>query len=283
MLTGMGARARDRLFALRRSATARSALAEGGARRDRSVGSDGEPGGALQRQRPRDRDVRDAACAELDHAASRSERSRRHRVRRRGTHASPPSSASRRPRRRASHPDRGSPFARGLQPGRPVLGAIVRRVLHRPVLSLALSVGVLLALALPVLAMDTGTTGVSTLLTASPPSRAFLALDRSFPGTTTEPAEIVVSNASADDVQAALRRLRATLAADPRSATARSRRRRQPRRTPHRADRRRRVLDAGNRAVRQLRNEVVPRTFGGRMRRCSSAARVPRTSITSTL
>ena len=67
-------------------------------------------------------------------------------------------------------------------------GAIVRRVLHRPVLSLALSVGVLLALALPVLALDTGTTGVSALPDRFASKQGFLALERGFPGTTTEPA-----------------------------------------------------------------------------------------------
>jgi uncharacterized membrane protein YdfJ with MMPL/SSD domain len=143
-------------------------------------------------------------------------------------------------------------------------GAIVRRVLHRPVLSLALSVGVLLALASPVLALDTGTTGVSTLPDRFASKQGFLALNRSFPGTTTDPAEIVVSNASADDVQAALRRLRATLAADPRFGDGEIERS---------ADGQVALLtvsiagDASSTpatdAVRQLRDEVVPRMFGG--------------------
>ena len=42
-------------------------------------------------------------------------------------------------------------------------GGIVRNVLRRPVLSLALSLGVLVALALPILALDVGTSGVSAL------------------------------------------------------------------------------------------------------------------------
>jgi uncharacterized membrane protein YdfJ with MMPL/SSD domain len=97
-----------------------------------------------------------------------------------------------------------------------VWGAIVRRVLRRPVLSLALSVGVLLALALPVLALDTGTTGVSALPDRFTSKQGFLALERDFPGTSADPAQIVVSNASDQDVQAALRRLRTTLGEDPR-------------------------------------------------------------------
>ncbi|CAN5180601.1 hypothetical protein BH20ACT13_BH20ACT13_08780 [soil metagenome] len=52
-------------------------------------------------------------------------------------------------------------------------GAIVRSVLRRPVLSLALSLGVLVAMALPILAMNVGTSGVCLRsLTASPPSEA---------------------------------------------------------------------------------------------------------------
>ena len=95
-------------------------------------------------------------------------------------------------------------------------GAIVRRVLRRPALSLALSTGLLLALALPVFAMKTGTSGVSTLPDRFVSKQGFLALERDFPQTTTDPAEIVVTNASERDVSAAVGELRARLAADPR-------------------------------------------------------------------
>jgi RND superfamily putative drug exporter len=95
-------------------------------------------------------------------------------------------------------------------------GAIVRRVLRRPGLSLALSVGLLVALALPVLRMDVGTSGVSTLPDRFVSKKGFEALAEDFPGTTTDPAEIVVSNASAAGVGPALAELRQTLAADPR-------------------------------------------------------------------
>jgi RND superfamily putative drug exporter len=95
-------------------------------------------------------------------------------------------------------------------------GAIVRRVLRRPVLSLALSVGVLVALAVPVLALDTGTTGVSVLPDRFVSKQGFLALERDFPGTSADPVQIVVSNASGEDVQAALQGLRTNLAKDPR-------------------------------------------------------------------
>jgi putative drug exporter of the RND superfamily len=93
-------------------------------------------------------------------------------------------------------------------------GAIVRRVLRRPGLSLALSAGLLVALALPVFRIDVGTGGVSTLPDRFVSKQGFLALERDFPGTTPDPAEIVVANASGDGVAAALGELRGRLAAD---------------------------------------------------------------------
>jgi putative drug exporter of the RND superfamily len=145
-----------------------------------------------------------------------------------------------------------------------VWGAIVRRVLRRPGLSLALSTAVLLALALPVFRLDTGTSGVSALPDRFVSKQGFLALERDFPGTTTDPAEIVVQNASAKGVAPALERLRARLAADPRfgdgdlaqsaddgvallSVPVKG----DPSSTP--------AIDA----VRELRSEVVPQTFAG--------------------
>jgi RND superfamily putative drug exporter len=95
-------------------------------------------------------------------------------------------------------------------------GAVVRRVLRRPVLSLALSAGLLVALTLPVLGLKIGTSGVSSLPDRFVSKQGFEALARDFPGTTTDPAEIVVTHASGADVEAALRELQSTLAADPR-------------------------------------------------------------------
>ena len=59
-------------------------------------------------------------------------------------------------------------------------GAIVRRV-PRPGLSLALSTGLLVALALPVFRMDIGTGGVSSLPDRFVSKQGFLALERDFP------------------------------------------------------------------------------------------------------
>jgi RND superfamily putative drug exporter len=143
-------------------------------------------------------------------------------------------------------------------------GAIVRRVLRRPVLSLALSVGVLVALALPVFAMDTGTTGVSTLPDRFASKQGFIALERDFPGTSADPVQIVVSNAAGQDVQPALGRLRTTLASDPRFGDGQIERS---------ADGRVALVtvpiagDASSAratdAVRELRADIVPRTFAG--------------------
>jgi putative drug exporter of the RND superfamily len=95
-------------------------------------------------------------------------------------------------------------------------GAVVRRVLRRPMVSLALSAGFLVALALPVFGMNVGTSGVSSMPDRFASKQGFVALERDFPGTTTDPAEIVVQNASSAEVSAAVEELRSRLAADPR-------------------------------------------------------------------
>jgi putative drug exporter of the RND superfamily len=143
-------------------------------------------------------------------------------------------------------------------------GAIVRRVLSRPVLSLALSAGVLVVLTLPVLRLDVGTSGVSTLPDRFASKQGFLALERDFPGTTTDPAEIVVSKASDAGVPAALAELRRSLAADPRFGDGDIERS---------GDGEVALLSvpvAGDPsstratgAVRELRDEIVPETFAG--------------------
>ena len=160
-------------------------------------------------------------------------------------------------------------------------GAIVRRVLSRPVLSLALSAGVLVALAVPVFRLDVGTSGVSALDRFAS-KQGFLALQRDFPGTTTSPAEIVVQNASGVGVSRAIQALRTRLAGDPRFGEGEIERA---------ADRDVVLLSvpvAGDpsstgatEAVRELRTEIVPETFEG-TGACSSEGRARRTSTTST-
>jgi RND superfamily putative drug exporter len=144
-------------------------------------------------------------------------------------------------------------------------GAIVRGVLRRPAVSLALSVGVLVAAALPILGMSIGTGGVSNLPDRFVSKQGFLALERDFPGTTADPAEVVVDGgASREDVSGALERLRATLAADPRLGSG------EIRRAPDGDVAVLSVPVAGDpsspaaiAAVRELRTETVPQAFEG--------------------
>jgi putative drug exporter of the RND superfamily len=143
-------------------------------------------------------------------------------------------------------------------------GAIVRRVLRRPGVSLALSAGLLVALALPVFRLDVGTGGVSTLPDRFVSKQGFVALERDFPGTTTDPAEVVVSNAPGDGVASALEDLRRSLAADPRFGKGEIERS---------ADGEVALLSVPVKgdpsstsaidAVRELRSEIVPEAFAG--------------------
>jgi uncharacterized membrane protein YdfJ with MMPL/SSD domain len=91
-------------------------------------------------------------------------------------------------------------------------GAVIRRVLRRPALSFAVSTAALLLLAAPVLGMEVGTSGVSSLPDRFASKQGFLALEQDFPGATTDPVEIVVVGGAGDEVEA----LRSRLAADAR-------------------------------------------------------------------
>jgi putative drug exporter of the RND superfamily len=86
---------------------------------------------------------------------------------------------------------------------------VVTAVVARPVLGLAVSAGLLLALAVPVLDLERGFAGVSTLPDRFPAKQGFIALEASFPGATTEPARVVVDGqVYAPEVRAAIERLR---------------------------------------------------------------------------
>jgi RND superfamily putative drug exporter len=94
-------------------------------------------------------------------------------------------------------------------------GAIVRTVLRRPGLSLAISVSLLLALAVPVFGLHVGTSGVTALPDRFESKHGYAALQRDFPGATSDPVEIVVAEgASQPAAQAALAQLRTRLAND---------------------------------------------------------------------
>jgi uncharacterized membrane protein YdfJ with MMPL/SSD domain len=94
--------------------------------------------------------------------------------------------------------------------------AIIRRVLRRPVVSLVLSCGLLLALALPVFSLKIGANGISTLPDRFVSKRGYLLLQKSFPGATTDPVQIVVADQASDpNVRRALVLLRNRLGLNP--------------------------------------------------------------------
>jgi putative drug exporter of the RND superfamily len=97
-----------------------------------------------------------------------------------------------------------------------VWGAIVRAVLRRPVVSLVLAAGLLLALAAPVLALDTGTSGAATLPDRFESKQGYRLLREEFPGESTEPVEIAVTgDVGSPPVQGALARLEQEFARRP--------------------------------------------------------------------
>jgi RND superfamily putative drug exporter len=93
--------------------------------------------------------------------------------------------------------------------------AIIDRVLRRPALSLTISAGALIALAIPAFGINIGTAGVSTLPDDLPSKQGYLALQRYFPAQTADPVHVVVTN-DTGQVATALQQLRDRLAADPR-------------------------------------------------------------------
>jgi RND superfamily putative drug exporter len=93
----------------------------------------------------------------------------------------------------------------------------VSAVVRRPGVFLAVGVLVLLAAALPVLGLHTGTAGVSSLPDDTFAKSGAIALERSFPGvSTTDPAQVVVSgDVASTGVSAAIERFEASIADDP--------------------------------------------------------------------
>lgn len=92
-------------------------------------------------------------------------------------------------------------------------GRIVSAVMRRPVVSLVAAVALLLAAAIPALSLETGTAGISTLPDRFESKRGFLLLNEEFPGQTTDPVQIVVDgDAGSPEVQAGVERLQGELA-----------------------------------------------------------------------
>jgi putative drug exporter of the RND superfamily len=139
---------------------------------------------------------------------------------------------------------------------------IVRAVLRRPVISLALAAGAMIVLALPVLGLHIGASGVSTLPDRMPSKQGYVLLQRYFPGDEVSPVRIVVRSLEASGVAGALERTATLLAIDPRFG------RGQLQRSPDGALA---VLSVPVRgdpkgkqavgAVRDLRSRILPRAF----------------------
>jgi putative drug exporter of the RND superfamily len=92
-------------------------------------------------------------------------------------------------------------------------GRIVAAVMRRPVVSLVASVALLLAATAPVLAIETGTAGITTIPERFPSRQGFELLNVEFPGQTVDPVVIAVDgNGESPDVQAAVERIRGEVA-----------------------------------------------------------------------
>jgi uncharacterized membrane protein YdfJ with MMPL/SSD domain len=141
--------------------------------------------------------------------------------------------------------------------------AIVTAVLRRPVISLLLSAGVMIAAAVPFLGLHIGASGVTTLPNDLPSKRGYLALRRAFPAQSPYVAQVVVQ----DGTQAArtdLAKLQRQLAADPRfgagTIQTSSRMDVSLLTVPVRGDP---VSGPAIGAVRDLHDRLIPETFAG--------------------
>ena len=93
--------------------------------------------------------------------------------------------------------------------------AATRTVMRRPVISLVLGVGLLLAAASSALDMKTGFSGVSTIPDELPSKQAFDLLIKDFPGGLSSPVKVVVDgDIDTPAVQAGIDRLKADLASN---------------------------------------------------------------------
>ena len=141
-------------------------------------------------------------------------------------------------------------------------GAIIDRVLRRPALSLVIATAALVALALPALGLNIGTSGVSTLPNDLAAKQGYVALQRDFTAQTADPVHIVVRN-DPGDVAGRLQQLRDQLGSDPRFGAGEIRTGRggvAELVVPVRGD------PAGDKAisaVRDLRKDLVPAAFTG--------------------
>jgi uncharacterized membrane protein YdfJ with MMPL/SSD domain len=141
---------------------------------------------------------------------------------------------------------------------------VIGVVLRRPAVSLALAVGFMLALAVPIFSLHIGESGVSTLPGRMPSKKGYLALQREFPAQSPNPARVVVQGGNGL-ARADLAKLQARLASDPRFGPGAI----VPSpvlkdvyllEAPVRGDA---TSDAAISAVRNLRHRIIPELFRG--------------------
>ncbi len=100
--------------------------------------------------------------------------------------------------------------------GRPLWDRLAYAVMRRPIVSLVIAVGLLVAAAVPNIGINTGSSSLSNLPPGTRARDGVLMLQREFLGGLLSPAQIVVEgDTNAADVQAAIARLRTALADDP--------------------------------------------------------------------
>jgi RND superfamily putative drug exporter len=91
--------------------------------------------------------------------------------------------------------------------------ALVGGVMRRPLVSLVAATALLLLCAAPILAINTGFSGLTTLPDRFPSKEGFDALNRDFPGVGVDPAQIVVEgDVASAPVRSAIDKLKASLA-----------------------------------------------------------------------
>jgi RND superfamily putative drug exporter len=96
-------------------------------------------------------------------------------------------------------------------------GRVTKRVMAHPVIALVLAVGLLIAFALPVVDMNRGSSGVSSLPKSTNAYAAYSLLQRDFPAGMIAPVEIVVDGSTTDArVEASIAKLTAALGTDDR-------------------------------------------------------------------
>jgi RND superfamily putative drug exporter len=93
-------------------------------------------------------------------------------------------------------------------------GRAVRAVMRRPALSLVLSVGLLLLATAPVLGLQLGASGPSSLPDDTVGTQGFVALERDFPSGATDPLEIVVDTMGNQQAGVGLAKLQSELEGD---------------------------------------------------------------------